>query len=263
MAGSVHRAGPCREDYHYLDAARRSDLAWEWLRRHPDFRKLAPSARQAAAGGIVIVKAAPPACAGRWGCLHVPDPELRFTDTPVLWSADVDPSVLRVIASPARGNDRAAFDLRRWGAAATLVTGLDGREYLLIRQQGRGELRIDVLSGSLRNGPVALFHDFGGVADVEPALGALRRCLILCQTGQLPAVRLRASQGLRRQIQALRAHDALAQGGSIRDIGIQLFGCDRIRQEWPGSGDALKSQCRRLIMLSRVMVDGGYKMLLR
>jgi hypothetical protein len=263
VAGSVHRAWPSGEDYHYLDAARRSDLAWEWLRRHPDFRKLAPSASQAAAGGIAIVEAAPPACAARWGCLHVPDPGLRFTDTPVLWSADVDPSVLRVIASPAQGNDRAAFDLLRWGAAATLVIGLDGREFLLLRQPGRGDLRIDVLSGSLRDGPVSLLHDFGGLADVEPALGALRRCLILCQTGDLPAVRLRASQGLRRQIQALRVHDALAQGGSIRDIGILLFGCDRIRQEWPGPGDALKSQCRRLIMLSRLMVDGGYKMLLR
>ena len=263
MLGAPHRAWPPGEAYRYLETAARADLAWEWLRRDPDFRRLAPSIRQEVAGGIAITEAASPESVARWGCLHVPDPELRFTDTPVLWSADVDPSVLRVIALSHSGDDRSAFDLRRWGGAATLVIGAQGRESLLLRDAGRGDLRLDVVSGSLLDGPVSLLFDLGSTGNVEPMIAALRRYVCLCRTGEFPAVRLHGNQRFRRQIQALRAHDALARGASIRDVGTMLFGSDRVRVEWPGPGEALKSHCRRLIALSRFMVSGGYRTLLR
>lgn len=263
MPGAPHRAWPPADTYRYLVTAGRADLAWEWLRRDPDFRRLAPSARREAAGGFAITEAVPPECEARWGCLHVPDPGLRFTDTPILWSADVDSSVLRVIASPAPVYDHSAFNLRRWRAAATMVIGAQGRESLLLRDASRGGLRLDVVAGSLLDGPVSLFHDFGWVHDVEPAVTAVRRYLNLCRTGEFPAPSIQGSQRFRRQIQALRVHDALAEGASIRDIGTMLFGSDRVWVEWPGSGEALKSQCRRMIALARFMARGGYKTLLR
>lgn len=77
----------------------------------------------------------------------------------------------------------------------------------------------------------------------------------------LPVPRSRAHQTWRRHIAALRVHDALALGASIRDIGLLLFGLERIRQEW--AGEALKSQCRRLIAQARAMAAGGYRSLLR
>lgn len=260
MPGFPHRAWPGSEAYRYLDGARRADLAWEWLRRNPGFRRLAPCVWRHTADGIAVTDITSSECEGRWGCLHVPDPDLRFTDTPILWSADIDPSVLRVTASPA-ADDRSAFDLRRWGAAATLVIGSQGEESLLLRDGGPG-LRIDIVCGSLLNGPVTLLHDFGWVHDVEPAIVALRRYLHLCRTGELPTLRRATNQATRRLIEALRVHDALAGGASIRDVGVVLFGIDRIQAEWPGRGEALKSHCRRLIALSRLMASGGYRTLL-
>jgi hypothetical protein len=76
-------------------------------------------------------------------------------------------------------------------------------------------------------------------------------------------VSIHDEQRRRRLIQAIRVHDALVQGASIRDVGVMLFGIDRIRAEWPGSGEALKSQSRRMIALSRFMASGGYRTLLR
>lgn len=263
MAGAPQRAWPPGEAYRYLETAGRADLAWEWLRRDFDFRRLAPSVTREVAGGIAIAETASPESEARWGCIHIPDPGLRFTDTPVLWSADVDPSVLRVIASPASVVDGPAFDLRRWGAAATLVTGAQGRESLLLRNAGCGGLRLDVISGSLLQGPVALLFEFGRRSEIELAIAALRRYYHLCCTGEFPAVSFHRNQRFQRQIQALCVHDALAQGASIRDVGTMLFGGDRVRVEWPGQGDALKSHCRRMIALVRFMAAGGYKTLLR
>jgi hypothetical protein len=58
----------------------------------------------------------------------------------------------------------------------------------------------------------------------------------------------------------LRVHDALVAGASIRDVGVMLFGLERVRDEW--AGEALKSQCRRLIATARDMAAGGYRELL-
>src|SRR3546814_4790994 len=77
--------------------------------------------------------------------------------------------------------------------------------------------------------------------------------------GRIPALSTRACQRLRRQVLALRVHDALAAGASIRDVGIMLFGFERVRDEW--ADEALKSHCRRLIALAREMVAGGYRTL--
>lgn len=262
MPGLPHRAWPDSEAYRYLETVGRADLAWEWLRRDPDFRRLAPSVKRQTTDRVAIIEAVSPECETRWGCLHVPDPELRFTDTPILWSADVDPSVLRVIASPAAVEDCSAFDLRRWDAAATLVVRPQGRESLLLRGAGRS-LRIDVISGSLLEGPVTLLHDFAWVHDTEPVIASLRRYLCLRRTGEFSTAPFSRNQGLRRHMQALRVHDALEVGASIRDVGTMLFGSDRVRVEWPGPGDALKSYCRRMIALARVMASGGYRTLLR
>src|SRR3546814_9123075 len=77
-----------------LDDAGPADLAWEWLRRDPDYRKLAD--RSALPGhDTAILDPAPAQCTALWGCLNMPDAERRCTDASLLWSAEVDRSVLR------------------------------------------------------------------------------------------------------------------------------------------------------------------------
>jgi hypothetical protein len=112
-------------------------------------------------------------------------------------------------------------------------------------------------------GPVLLFHDLVGAADLEPAIAALRQFHRLCRTGEFLSESGPTLQQSRRLILALRTYDALAQGASIRDIGSMIHCDERVRADWPGSGDALKSQARRLIALAHHMVSGGYRRLLR
>ncbi|MCC2977137.1 DUF2285 domain-containing protein [Sphingomonas sp. PL-96] len=259
MAASLKRDLPAATACRDLAGAAPADLAWEWLRRDPDYRRLASPARAPATGIVTIVDAAPPDCTARWGCLAMPSAGRPWMDTPLLWSADVDPSVLQVIALPLSDRAGAAFDLARCGVMATAVAGARCQHILL--SNGAGSVRLDVLSGSLLDGPVSLVHVLPGMEESAPALAALRRFLHLRHAGRFPGLAARARQRLRRQVMALRAHDALAEGASIRDIGVMLFGRERVQDEW--ADEALKSQSRRLITLAREMAAGGYKALLR
>jgi hypothetical protein len=254
MSPATSCAWPAADHYRYLDGAGLADLAWEWLRRDPGYRRRAHDHADASADGVTIIEAAPGDCTDHWGCLNMPGVGLAWIDAPILWSAAVDPSVLKVVARPARDSEQQAFDLDRCRVPAALARGR-GCEHLLLRS-GHGSVRLDILSGTLLEGPVALLFDFATVDAIEPALSALRRFLHFSRSGTLPRALSHGGQRLRRQILALRIHDAIAAGASIRDVGIMLFGIERVRDEW--AGEALKSQCRRLIALAREMAAGGY-----
>src|SRR5690606_31635645 len=99
--------------YEYLEGAGRSELAWEWLRRDPDYRQARVSPRHRSPDGLTVMEAASEDDEARWGCLHIEEARRRSTDVPVRWSAKVDRSALRVAAlAPSIGET--AFDLGRW-----------------------------------------------------------------------------------------------------------------------------------------------------
>lgn len=258
MSAAQPDAWPAAASYRYLDDAGAADLAWEWLRRDPDYRKRAAQSASPA-NHTAILDPAPTQCAARWGCLNMPDANRGWTDAPLLWSAEVDRSVLRVLALPASSRLGTPFDLAACGTRAFVVNGRECQHVLL--RGCAGSIRLDVLSGSLLDGPVSLVLCLAGMEADGPAMVVLRRFLHLRRTGRIPALSTRACQRLQRQVLALRVHDALAAGASIRDVGVMLFGFERVRDEW--ADEALKSQCRRLIALSREMAVGGYRTLLR
>lgn len=260
MPDFPHRAWPAGEDYRYLEAVDRAGLAWEWLRRDPAYRRLTPGSRRRTAEGLVI-DAAPPSCIARWGCLHIEDARQRATDTAIQWSAELDLSVLRVAAHSTSARDGSAFDLRRWASHAVIVAEAQGCEHLFLL--GCPGVRLDVIAGTLLNGPVSLRFDMSLSDESERQLQTLRLFLDLCREGASAVPSVPAGRISRRSIDALRVHDALAESASIRDIGVMLFGAARIQAEWRAPGESLKSHCRRLIALSRFMADGGYKQLLR
>lgn len=255
MPAAAQSAWPAASSYRYLEKAGPADLAWEWVRRDPEYRRLQHNSPLRARGGVRIFRAAPADCTARWDCLALPNPALDFAEAPILWSSTADPSVLRVLAiGPREAGIR--FDLRDCRLPTALVRGADCEHVLVGR--GGAAVRLDVVCGSLLDGPVALVHDLASAG--EPAIAALRRFLHFSRTGELPAYRPPLSQRVRRQAIALRVADARALGASIRDIGIMLYGADRVSDEW--SDEALKSQCRRLIALARAMTRGGYRGLL-
>ena len=261
MPGFPPRCWPGDQAYSYLEDLGPAGLAWEWLRRDPGYRRLEPAARRSGRAGVILIEHAAQPVVTRWGCLNVEDPALPAPEGAILWSSALDPSVLRCVAMPAAIGQAGAFDLGRCGEKAALVAGRAGAEHILIGATPGG-LRLDVLEGTLLQGPAMLRYDFSAVSNIEPLLAPLRAFHHLCRTGRLSLPPLRKRQHDRRVVDALRTHDARQAGASIRDVGILLFGARRVAEEWSAPGEALKSHCRRMIALARRMAGGAWRRLL-
>lgn len=261
MPGFPHHRWPGDQTYRYLEDICPAGVAWEWLRRDPEYRRLKPARRCVGSAAITLIEQAAHDVVCRWGCLNVEDTALTAPDGTILWSSALDPLVLRCVAAPATIGQVGAFDLGRWGKSAVLVAGDSGAEHILIGARSGG-LRLDVLEGTLLQGPVMLHYDFSAVGDIGPSLSTLRSFHHLCRAGKLSLPPIRKRQRDRRVVDALRTHDALQDGASIRDVGILLFGAQRVAEEWGAPGEALKSHSRRMIALARRMVGGGWRGLL-
>ena len=255
-----HRGSRKDNDYAHLDRADAADLAWEWLRRDACYRQLVPASLSLGPFGCQLFPLATADVQRRWGCLNVASADRSADANQLLWSAAIDPSVLAVAALPASTPAGTAFDLADWGDRLTIVRG-QLAEHVLLRP-GRGQLRFDVRSGTILQGPVRLFVDatIDDTAAMSAArLTSFRNALSHDPTDCSPPRRGRPHV---RQVAALRTFDALTDGASIRDVAITLFGEGRVQAEWLDPSEALKSTCRRLIALARRMGSGGYRTLL-
>ncbi|MFT5331020.1 MAG: hypothetical protein ACI9KA_002118 [Parasphingorhabdus sp.] len=136
-----------------------------------------------------------------------------------------------------------------------MVTHDAESQYVAI-SDGSVSLRLDVISGSVCNGPVMIEHRLVGVSALAPKIPALHHFISLCRSGKMASWREPADPRLPRLILALRVLDALLDGASQRDIGTVLTGGgDEI--DWPGPGDSNRSYVRRLIALAHRMEHLG------
>lgn len=181
----------------------------------------------------------------------------------IIWRADVDPGTLSAVATasdPADPDSVRTDRLARWLAVAV---ARDGREHAVL-SDGWHRIRIDVERGSIaREQAVLLEFRLHGVASSEPKLLPLRRFLALCRRGRFARSLFPRDPRVARWLTVLRVHDALAAGASHREIGAALFGEARVRRDWSGDSDSLRSRVRRLARDAHAMAGGGYRNLLR
>ncbi|MDT9599867.1 DNA -binding domain-containing protein [Sphingosinicella rhizophila] len=241
--------------YAPLLAADRSILAWEWLRRDPGYR----AAADRALGQETQAAQDSRTDAGEWG-LHAFEPaEIAAPAARPVWRSGFHPYVLEADALPT-GDARNAFELARVAGMSTIVVE-SGQEHLLV-SDGLRAVRLDLLSGSVRRGPVRLHYRLAGLASAERPLLTLRRLLALWRAGrfsaQLHPVEARAA----RFVLMLRAHDALAAGATQREIAAVLLSGEAGEARWRVRAPTVRSQVQRLVRSARFMAAGGYLALL-
>ena len=238
--------------YEPLLDADRSLFAWEWLRRDRHYRAAAKRALEVDGNRSPIGLGEAPE---RWGLHAFEPPGLTALDARPVWLAEVHPYVLDVHAGPQDGED--VFDLERFSAISTLLKGADDREHLLI-SDGIRSLRIDVLSGSVKDGPSQLRYMLAGFASAERPLLTLRRLLMLWRTGRFSAALHAAEAKTRRSVLTLRTHDALDAGADQREIAAVLLSDVATERHWRSHSPSLRSQVQRLVRGARRMASGGY-----
>lgn len=234
-----------------LDADR-PIFAWEWLRRDPDYRAAAAFGAEDGAGA--------PAAA-LWGLHRFEDPGRGASEARPLWRARDHPYVLKAKAAPSAAPSD-AFYVQRLAALATVDAEHGGGEHWLL-SDGLRAIRLDLVDGTASRGPVELHYLLAGRASANGPLLALRRLLVLVETGRFSRTLHPRQPKARRWILALRAHDALAAGASQREIAARLLGDAAAEARWRVDAASLRSQVQRLVRAARGFAGGGYRALLR
>lgn len=231
----------------------RSILAWEWLRRDPAYREAAHAGMNGQAG-------AGPNLPANWGLHAFEPPDRAAPAARPLWLTDVHPSVLAAAAEPpVLAAD--TFDISSLGPLVTIADAGSGREHLLI-SDGLRAIRIDIVAGSVREGPVQLRFLIAGLEAAERPLLTLRRLLALCRGGRFSPALHPPDTRAGRFILMLRAHDALADGATQREIAATLLSAEAATERWRVSAPTLRARAQRLVRAARFMAAGGYFSLL-
>jgi hypothetical protein len=174
----------------------------------------------------------------------------------VVWSAVVDRSVVTCSAEPIAPNHRDSFSIDRLIVPTTMIVGPSGREHLSI-SDGLKRLRLDVVSGTLLEGPVRLHYRLAGFADSERQLLTLQQLFALSRLGRFARGLHPRETKVERWIRMLQAHDLRLEGASQREIAGELFGRDALFK-WRTESDFLRLRIQRLLNDASGMISGGY-----
>jgi hypothetical protein len=197
------------------------------------------------------------------GCTFAEDPDRPAPSARIIWHADLDPGALPVAAVPADPSDPDSLRVDRIASWLSSAVDEAGREHAVL-SDGWHHVRLDLEEGRLTGQEAVLLHyRLCGLALAETRLLPLRRLLDLCRHRRFARSLFPRDPAIDRGVDMLRVHDALAAGASQREIGVALFGEERVREHWSGVSDSLRSRVRRLVREARSMASGGYRQLLR
>ena len=209
-------------------------LAWEYLRRHPDYRldwlrhRRRPRAVQQAAR--------------RWGLRLLEDPALDARDAQPAWLPGHD-AVVQLYPDADPPIDAERFTLWRIPGHKQLLH--DGKGLMLIARSP-GHWQRFVLAPGLVDGMAVAYAYRGRGVTHAPDTPA-------------PMARPRPPPAVLLELHTLHALDATLAGASLREVGEGLFGADAVA-DWYSDG-GLRSKVRRLVRRGDALMRGGYRRL--
>jgi hypothetical protein len=227
-------------------------LAWEYLRRNPNYRfdwhrRLLGRHRPYAEP------------AGRWGLRLLEDPERDGRDAQPDWMPDPDTLVL---VHPDDDPPARALPFQLWRFPGRKHLTHDGKRLVLTCQWAGRVLRLG-LSTKLKDG---MAHAFAVRADREfhRRWRAIEAELSLLDGTTAPRPGIASGRPGRNSLlhmRALQALDGTLAGASQRQIAEVLFGGRTVAERWDEDCD-LRAQVRRLIRRGRIFMASGYLRLL-
>jgi len=261
--------GRTKSDYACCKGLTKSEWAWEFLRRNPDFKRAFIVSRSRLSqiarlntGTPVMRPRGCQAGASDWGLECFSDPDLSAVQVPVFWSqealkhhAEAEAAITE--SDPAQADldvflDRncAAILERRHGISVLFRTTKDA-------------IDLQVTGANILLAPVGLSFRIAGINAVKSQAATL---LLLSHSVQK---RLSGnSEPLPRHqrlglLKALVALDCKQTGGSLQDTAIVFRAIGLTRLSWSTIGDeSLKKQVIRARNRGLKLMQGGYRTLL-
>ena len=205
-------------------------LAWEYLRRHPDYRL------------DWLRRARRPDAAQRWGLRLLEDPALDAREAYPAWVPGHD-AVVQLYPDADPPQDATTFAFWRIPGHKQLLH--DGKGLMLIARSP-GHWQRFVLAPGLEDG-MAVAHAYRG------------RGVTHAPDTPAPMARPRPPPAALLELHTLQALDATLAGASSRDVAEGLFGADAV-VDWYSDG-GLRSKVRRLARRGDALMRGGYRRL--
>jgi len=208
-------------------------LAWEYLRRHPDYRI------------DWLRRARCPDAAHRWGLRLLEDPDVDARDAHPAWLPGHG-AVVQLHPDADPPPDATAFAFWRIPGHKQLLH--DGKGLALIARSPSLCQRYALAPG-LEDG-MAVAHAYRG-RHAAPAAPMPVRLRQMARPRPPPAALL--------ELHTLQALDATLAGASLRDVAEGLFGADAAAGWYSDGG--LRSKVRRLVRRGDALMRGGYRRL--
>lgn len=222
-------------------------LAWEYLRRNPEYRRDWRDRQRR------------PEAAQRWGLRQLEDPHLDARDAHPAWFPD-HPELIHLYPDVDPMPDSVAFDFWRIPGSKGLIH--DGRRLRLTTRWPGCFLLLTVAPG-LEQG-MAYVHAVRACARpcarFRAIAAELDRLAVAADAAPLAAARCRPCPAVLLELQTLQALDATLAGASLREVAAGLFGPVAVTGGWHADG-GLRSKVRRLVRRGRELMHGGYRRL--
>lgn len=223
-------------------------LAWEYLRRNPEYRYDWYSEPRDPTRFIT-----------RWGLELPEDPGRDARVAHPIWRIDPT-SMVRIIADDC-DDPTGANRFCLWSIPGRKVLTHDGRRLVLTAAHGNGVVRLAVANDLCDGGR----YSYVVRADAN---ARARLCAVDDYTSRLQAaepvkpyvVRPRPGRVAMLHMRALQALDGVDARASHRDIAHAVFGDQRAAQEWHPDSE-LRAQVRHLIGRAQAFMRGGYRSL--
>lgn len=222
-------------------------LAWEYLRRDPDYRR------------DWLRRHRHPELAQSWGLRLLEDPDQDARDAHPAWFPDHDTVVqLYPDADPPPNADHFEF----WRIPGHKQLIYDGRRLMLVVRQPGCCLRL-ALSPALEDGMAYVYVIRAcqvPCVRYRALAGELDKLLETGETTPAGVVKPRPSPSSLLELHTLQALDGTLAGASLRTVANVLFGADAVTAGWHADGD-LRARVRRLVQRGKKLMRGGYRRL--
>lgn len=225
------------------------DLAWEYLRRNPDYQSDWRDRLRR------------PDAAHSWGLRLLEDPDLDAREAHPIWFPD-QPGLVQLHPDIDPMPDSIGFDFWRIPGSKCLVH--EGRCLRLLICWPGCHVQLAIAPG-LEIGMAFVYlvracarqgHRFRTIATV------LDKLTVAADAAPFALARPRPSPAALLELHTLQALDASLAGASLRQVAVALFGSAAVTHGWHADA-ALRSKVRRLVRRGRTLMRDGYRRLAR
>ena len=218
--------------YDYILELNDSEVAWEFLRRNPDYQRDVSQCQEAlshpqdmVSGQKVWFDDQHTMTARRWGLLRFVDPALRAPEAPIDWMEELGAAKIDALAREPRQGEPSDAHLAELLCVRHIVVSSGGEETLLINTSDKA-LTLTLRDATALRGPV----------------------------------RSRRQRLLREAVIAL---DGRIAGATHQDVAGVIAGAERARAAWKNSDPSLKDRMRRALKAGMLLRNGRYRILIQ